>query len=83
MWIHRDLDEDTAYEAKIYNRPSIWGINEGRISKLNIYKYKDDKWDLVYEYDRGGEVGSIDPVILEKITSIHDGNGWLEQETQT
>lgn len=37
------------YQAKIYDEPSMFGIEEGRISKLNLRQ--DGK--EVYNYDRG------------------------------
>lgn len=51
--------EDRWVEAKVYDLPSVYGINEGRISKLCIRKtnyYEDNRsfWDQIdYNYDRG------------------------------
>lgn len=45
------------FMAKIYDEPSQFGINEGRISKLAICN--DSKWDadkLIYNFDRGADV---------------------------
>ena len=39
-----------SFSAKIYNEPSHWGINCGRVSKLWVTNKKLDK--LVFEYDR-------------------------------
>lgn len=73
MWFSGYLNENTAYEAKVFENPSSWGINDGRVSKLLIYKMKDGEWDLTYEYDRGGEVGEIDEADLKKVLSFYDG----------
>lgn len=42
------------YEVKVYDNPSYWGINNGRISKLYLYR-KDGK--IVLEYERGWSHG--------------------------
>ena len=42
------------YHAKVYDEGSDWGINEGRISKLEIRKVGESKW--LYNYDRGLDI---------------------------
>lgn len=37
------------YQAKVYDEPSMFGINEGRISKLRLQQNGKE----VYNYDRG------------------------------
>lgn len=70
-WFHHELDDETAFEAKVFQRPSFWGIRDGRISKLFVYRLIDDEWQVVYEYGRGGEVGEIEPGLLEEIISYY------------
>lgn len=41
------------YVGEIYREPSGFGINEGRISKLWV---KDEKDNLVVNYDRGWDI---------------------------
>lgn len=48
MWV-TGVTGQYQYEVKVYDNPSYWGINNGRISKL--YLYKDRK--VVLEYERG------------------------------
>lgn len=71
-WINDYIDDETAYEAKIYLRPSPRGINGGRISKLLVYHRHGDDWQVQYEYDRGGIVGKIKSSLLNRIVSIYD-----------
>jgi hypothetical protein len=49
MWVNFWLDEETHIEAKVFSNPSIWGINDGRVSKLFVYRLIDDEWEAVYE----------------------------------
>lgn len=41
--------DDYEIEAKVYDRPSRFGINEGRVSKLYLYMNGAQVW----AYDRG------------------------------
>ena len=70
-WRYAELDNGVMAEAKVFRRPSSWGINEGRISKLNLYKpLGDGWWDLFYEYDRGGAVGEVEDDMLAQVLEI-------------
>ena len=46
-------------QAKVYDEPSVFGVNEGRVSKLSIGKtdtyqrYSDFFDQMDYNYDRG------------------------------
>lgn len=60
------------FQAKIFDEPSFYGINEGRVSKLVICD--DTKWNsekVLFSYDRGAdvehEVGYELAAILEKL----------------
>lgn len=46
------------FEAKIYPEPSCFGINDGNVSKL--YVTSGDKKRVVFSYDRGLDVGSME-----------------------
>lgn len=50
--------------AKVYDEPSCYGINDGRISKLYI---KDRSGNEIYCYDRGLDRNEIDPDLLAEI----------------
>ena len=67
MWSYHELDNGNMCEAKVYRRPSGWGINDSRISKLNLYRPVGEEWELIYEYDRGSEVGTIDDKTKEEV----------------
>lgn len=41
------------FEAKLYDEPSIFGIDKGRVSKLTIYNQCGD-W--IVNYDRGWDI---------------------------
>lgn len=43
------------YNAKVYDEPSIHGINDGRISKL----FLEESGDTIAAYDRGWDIKSI------------------------
>jgi hypothetical protein len=68
------IDGNTLYEyhVKVYDEPSEWGLNGGKISKLTIRKL-DCAADIV-NFDRGwdkevpddSEVQAIYNIILEK-----------------
>ena len=59
------------YEAKVYGEPSEYGINGGRISKLDIRRRDDNGLEqVVYRYDRGLDIQADDvatELILERI----------------
>ena len=54
-------------EAKVYRRPSMWGIKNGRVSKLLVYSFNKE---LLYEYDRGGESGEIEDYVIDKVLEM-------------
>lgn len=70
------------FEAKVYNEPSTFGINNGRTSKLSIGKSsmrnKNENYfeQLDYNYDRGLDFSTIDDKLLTKIVN------WLENLPQ-
>jgi hypothetical protein len=50
-------DGEFSFESKLFDEGSLYGINEGRISKLTIWKGKDFLWDgTVINYDRGWDI---------------------------
>jgi len=50
--------------AKVFDEGSVYGIDEGRISKLSISSKVDKQ---VYNYDRGLEFSNIDSENLDLI----------------
>lgn len=44
---------DYQFEAKVHDEGSVYGINEGRVSKLHIYPKADGMWAAIASYDRG------------------------------
>jgi hypothetical protein len=55
MWSKGEIS-GYKYEVKHYGEGSHYGIDEGKVSKLAIYK--DGKW--VYNYDRGLDFDKLD-----------------------
>lgn len=65
MWKNGKID-NCEYWVKSYDEPSIYGIDEGRISKLTV---KRDGREIM-NYDRGWDLEpqtDEDHVILEKL----------------
>ena len=63
------------YAAKVYESGSIFGIDGGRISKLEIKK--NGKW--VFNYDRGHDIDELDEngkkayqIILAKYPNVEE-----------
>lgn len=53
------------WQAKVYDEGSRFGINSGRISKLQIRLWSDGKKDeVVYNYDRGPDVDNCPKDVL-------------------
>jgi len=55
------------YHAKVYDEPSEWGLNGGRVSKLSIRKIGESEW--LYNYDRSEDIPASD-VEVESIVNI-------------
>jgi len=76
MWRYGQVGGFT-WEAKVFGNPSMWGIADGRISKLWIY---DAGGTEVYGYDRdpsmGDTIGAADlRAILAEIDPSWDFSG--------
>jgi len=65
MWSKGEINS-YKYEVKHYGEGSHYGIDEGKISKLAIYK--DGKW--VYNYDRGLDFDKLDEAGKAAYTAI-------------
>lgn len=56
-------DGEFYFESKLFDEDSIWGINDGRVSKLSISI--GDRWkgfeNCIVNYDRGWD---IEPTVL-------------------
>lgn len=75
---YRFKDGDYSGSAKVYDTPSEYGINEGRVSKFEL-RYKDKP---ILNYDRGWDTPDgkfkIDPQhqeFYDKILSFLDAYG--------
>ena len=65
------------FNAKVYELPSIYGINNGNISKLWV-KNLDIKKE-VFSYDRGLEIGKESQIESGMIKELID---WLQMYVQ-
>jgi len=67
MWENKKVfigNKEYVFEAKVYDFPSMFGIENGRVSKLCVY---DERGKIIYSYDRGGELPSK---IIKKVLEI-------------
>jgi hypothetical protein len=57
-WVKGTVDNDQyAFESKLFDEGSDFGIDGGRISKLTIWKGEKFTWDnVIANYDRGWDV---------------------------
>lgn len=68
--------EGRLVEAKVYDEPSIFGVNDGRVSKIAIGKtdsrdYNADYFDqMSYNYDRGLDFHDLETLSEEKLSAI-------------
>lgn len=76
------------FEGKIFANSSVFGINEGRISKLNITdpRIKGMFWETcLFNYDRGWDFGPNtleSEELLNTLLECFNGKGsrWIEPE---
>lgn len=64
--------ETYTYWLKFYNEGSEWGIDGGRISKLEV---KDSAGRTVINYDRGWDIepkSALEKVALQAITNLYN-----------
>lgn len=55
-WV-RGTCGDFIFTAKLYDEPSGFGINEGRVSKLSVIASTDMGWsNEIINYDRGWDI---------------------------
>ena len=55
------------YETKVYDEPSMFGIDRGRISKLTVY---DSDKNICCNYDRGWDVYPDNDEVKEVVQKI-------------
>ncbi len=54
--------------AKVYEGGSDWGIDDGPVSKLQVFEYPGcRRGKEVYNYDRGLDFDDLPPATLAKI----------------
>lgn len=69
MWEEGEY-KDYKYQAKVYDKGSHFGINNGRVSKLWIYNVKTG--EVLYNYDRGLDFDNLkDQEVLQHILSLY------------
>jgi hypothetical protein len=67
--------KDRWVQAKVYNNPSHFGINEGRVSKLVIAKTEKPNLsnnlmdELYYNYDRGLDFDEAPPGLVNEVVN--------------
>ena len=55
-WIKGTID-DFSFSAKHFDEGSMFGINDGRTSKLEIWEGKEFSWDnIIAHYNRGWDI---------------------------
>jgi hypothetical protein len=71
--IETETEKETyTYWAKVYDEGSIYGIDEGRISKLEV---RDSADRIVINYDRGWDLEpqtNIEKAALHFIKNLHN-----------
>ena len=71
MWTNYEIMVDAKeymLEAKVYNSPSLWGICNGRVSKLVIYDKDNGK--TLWVYDRGWDGPEAPKEIVHKVMEV-------------
>ena len=59
------------YEAKVFGVGSPFGIDNGRISKLEVMKKMDDtSWILIIHYERGWDIQPKDEIDKKALNYI-------------
>lgn len=69
MWKHDKMSVSGVileYWAKVYDLPSQFGINEGRISKLTVTRDEE----IILEYDRGWSIEPKDEIAQKALECL-------------
>jgi hypothetical protein len=64
-WVEGVID-DKPFWAKLYDVPSCYGIDEGRVSKLKV----GEGWEV--NYDRGWDCGEDDEMVPELVDFLNN-----------
>lgn len=70
MWEFGTIEvegQDVGYGMKVFEEPSVFGINNGRISKLTLVNSNNK---VIANYDRGWDVLPIDKIAKEALGMI-------------
>lgn len=71
-WVRGKVD-DLDFCAKLYDEPSRFGIDDGRVSKLWV--------DGVVNYDRGWDFGEEEPCVGDLVNFLESTpKRWEEEE---
>jgi hypothetical protein len=54
-------------QAKVYDKPSSFGVDGGRVSKISIHKTSKANSSPEYHYDRGLEFDNLPKGVLKKV----------------
>jgi ABC-type enterochelin transport system substrate-binding protein len=65
-WVSGKISDAVTFRAKVFDEPSEYGINKGKVSKLEIYE--NDKW--IVNYDRGWDVKPKTPEHKEMYKAV-------------
>ena len=71
MWEHGTLkveNQNISYSIKVFEEPSEYGINKGRISKLTLKANKR----VIANYDRGWDIMPTSELASEALEMILD-----------
>lgn len=68
------------FESKLFDESSVFGIDSGRVSKLNIRKDGNRFFDCIVNYDRGWD---IEPKTKEEIEVFEEVMYLLENSSKT
>lgn len=82
MWEEAVIDGHWC-QAKVYDTPSVFGIDEGRVSKLTIAT--NSQWEgmesAIYHYDRGLDFDKTPPGLLNTVVAYFEEVGQSRNST--
>ncbi len=73
-WVSGQISDAITFDAKVFDEPSVFGINKGKVSKLKIFE--NGKW--IVNFDRGWDIKPQTPehkAIYKAVMTRLDGLG--------